>query len=606
MQDLATLRFDIAFPIDREPISRNLAPHRFLPGIDTGYLTFVWAKQLMDQALSLPITTGHAAFVNLLASEGIEYLFGNPGTTELAIMEALGAQSDIRYVLGLQEGIVVGMADAYARASGRLAAANVHVAPGLGNAMGSLYSAKIYGSPLLLTAGQQEQGHGLMEPMLYDPLVPIAQPMVKWAIECARIQDLPRIVRRAAKVALTPPTGPVFLSLPGDVLDDQAALDLGQPTRVEIDVRPSDARLEKLADRLLAAHRPVIIAGHELATRDALDEAGEIADLLGAAVVQQTVPYGAHFRSEHRAFMGALNRSQTQVRARLEPYDLLVCLGADVLRMSVHNPVDALPDGMPIVQISERDWELGKNYPVEIAVNANVKETLLALNALLRTKMTSQQRSGAEARMSEIEKNNWSSKRAEAIEQALKLASVSPIDPTYMVMRIADALPSDAVVVDEGLTSTVKLLEYLRLTHHQCYYGLASGGIGFAMSGAVGVSIALPGRPVVAIVGDGSAMYSIQALWTAAHLNLPITYVIPNNRGYRILKERLVSFRKTDRFVGMDIADPGIDFVGLAESMGVRSRRVENPDDIDGAVREGIASGTPNLIDMRVADGFGG
>ncbi len=132
----------------------------------------------MDQAISLPITTGHAAFVNLLASEGIEYLFGNPGTTELAIMEALGAQSDIRYVLGLQEGIVVGMADAYARASGRLAAANVHVAPGLGNAMGSLYSAKIYGSPLLLTAGQQEQGHGLMEPMLYDPLVPIAQPMV--------------------------------------------------------------------------------------------------------------------------------------------------------------------------------------------------------------------------------------------------------------------------------------------------------------------------------------------------------------------------------------------------------------------------------------------
>jgi benzoylformate decarboxylase len=560
----------------------------------------------MDQAPLLPVTTGHAAFVNLLASEGVEYLFGNPGTTELAIMEALGAQSDIRYVLGLQEGIVVGMADGYARASGRLAAANVHVAPGLGNAMGSLYSAKFFGSPVLLTAGQQEQGHGLMEPMLYDPLVPIARPMVKWAIECARIQDLPRIVRRAAKVALTPPTGPVFLSLPGDVLDDQAALDMGRPTRVEIDVRPGDARLDKLADRLLAAHKPVIIAGHELATRDALDEAGELAELLGAAVVQQTVPYGAHFHSGHRAFMGALNRSQTQVRARLEPYDLLVCLGADVLRMSVYNPVDALPDGMPIVQITERDWELGKNYPADIAVNANVKETLLALNALLRTKITSQQRSSADARLSEIEKDNWSSKRIRAIDQTLKLAGVSPIDPKYMVMRIADALPADAVVVEEGLTSTLRLLDYLQLTDHQCYYGLASGGIGFAMSGAIGISIALPDRPVVAIVGDGSAMYSIQALWTAAHLNLPITYVIPNNRGYRILKERLISFRKTDKFVGMDITHPDIDFVGLAESMGIRSRRVENPGDIDGAVREGIASGTPNLIDVRVADGFGG
>jgi len=560
----------------------------------------------MDQAPLPPITTGHAAFISLLASEGIEYLFGNPGTTELAIMEALGAQSDIRYVLGLQEGIVVGMADGYARASGRLAAANVHVAPGLGNAMGSLYTAKFHGSPLLLTAGQQEQGHGLMEPLLYDSLVPIAQPMVKWATECARIQDLPRIVRRAAKIALSPPTGPVFLSLPGDVLDDQSALDLGQPTRVETDVRPSDAVLEKLAARLLAATRPVIIAGHELATRDALDEAGEFAELLGAAVVQQTVPYGTHFRSEHRAFMGALNRSQTQVRARLEPYDLLVCLGADVLRMSVYNPVDALPDGMPIVQIAERDWELGKNYPAEIAVNANVKETLLALTALLRKKMTAQQRSSADARMSEIEKSNWSNKRVQAVEQTLKLASVSPIDPKYMVMRIADALPADAVVVDEGLTSTFRLLDYLRLTDHQSYFGLASGGIGFAMSGVVGISIALPDRPVVAIVGDGSAMYSIQALWTAAHLKLPITYVIPNNRGYRILKERLVSFRKTDRFIGMDITDPDIDFVGLAESLGIRSRRVENPDDIDGAVREGIASGTPNLIDMRVADGFGG
>jgi benzoylformate decarboxylase len=559
----------------------------------------------MDQAPLPPITTGHAAFLSLLASEGIEYLFGNPGTTELAIMEALGAQSDIRYVLGLQEGIVVGMADGYARASGRLAAANVHVAPGLGNAMGSLYTAKFHGSPLLLTAGQQEQGHGLMEPLLYDSLVPIAQPMVKWAIECARIQDLPRIVRRAAKIALSPPTGPVFLSLPGDVLDDRAALDLGQPTRVEVDVRPSDAVLEKLADRLLAATRPVIIAGHELATRDALDEAAELAELLGAAVVQQTVPYGTHFRSEHRAFTGALNRSQTQVRARLEPYDLLVCLGSDVLRMSVYNPVDALPDGMPIVQIAERDWELGKNYPAEIAVNANVRETLRALNALLRKKMTAQQRSNADTRMSEIEKSNWSNKRVQAIEQTQKLAGVSPIDPEYMVMRIADALPADAVVVDEGLTSTFRLLDYLRLTDHQSYFGLASGGIGFAMSGVVGISIALPDRPVVAIVGDGSAMYSIQALWTAAHLKLPITYVIPNNRGYRILKERLVSFRKTDRFIGMDIADPDIDFVALAESMGIRSRRVENPDDIDGAVREGIASGAPNLIDMRVANGFG-
>jgi benzoylformate decarboxylase len=559
----------------------------------------------MDQPLSAPATTGYDAFVALLASEGVEYLFGNPGTTELAIMEAIGAQSAIRYVLGLQEGIVVGMADGYARASGRLAAANVHVAPGLGNAMGSLYSAKFSGSPVLLTAGQQEQGHGLTEPLLYDPLVPIAQPLVKWAVECTRVEDLPRIIRRAAKVALAPPTGPVFLSLPGDVLDATATLEFGQPTRVDFDVRPADHVLEKLASRVLAAQNPVIIAGHELATRNALEEAGEFAQLLGAAVVQQTVPYGAHFPSGHRAFLGALNRNQNQVRARLEPHDLLICLGADVLRMSVHSPTDALPAGMPIVQIAERDWELGKNYPTELAVKANVRETLTALNALLKARMSTEQRSRADARLAEIEKNNWEARRSQMVEQALKLADTHPIDPQFMSMCIADAIPEDAVVVDEGLTSTMKLLSYLRLTDHQSYFGLTSGGIGFAMSGAIGISIALPDRPVVAVVGDGSAMYSVQALWTAANMKLPITYVIPNNRGYRILKERLVSFRNTDRFVGMDIADPDIDFVGLAESMGVKSRHVEAPQDFAGVLREAVASGQPNLIDVRVANGFG-
>ncbi|HUU73112.1 MAG TPA: thiamine pyrophosphate-dependent enzyme [Burkholderiales bacterium] len=559
----------------------------------------------MNQPLSAPVTTGYNAFIDLLRSEGVEYLFGNPGTTELAIMEAIGAQADVRYVLGLQEGVAVGMADGYARASGRLAAANVHVAPGLGNAMGALYNAKFYGSPLLLTAGQQEQGHGLTEPLLYDPLVPIAQPLVKWAVECNRVADLPRIIRRAAKVALTPPTGPVFLSLPGDVLDATAALDLGHPTRVDLDVRPADHVLERIAERLLKSGNPVIIAGHELATRNALDEAGELAEILGAAVMQQTVPYAAHFRSGHRAFMGALTRNQTQVRARLEPYDLMICLGSDVLRMSVHSPVDPLPDKMPIVQISERDWELGKNYPAEIAIRADVRETLLSLNTMLRKKMTAQQRSNAQTRLGEIEKSNWETRRAQMVEQAVRLGDTRPVDPQYMVMQIAEVVPRNAVVVEEGLSSTFKLLDYLRLNDHQCYYGLASGGIGFAMSGAIGISIALPDRPVIAIVGDGSAMYSIQALWTAAHLKLPITYVIPNNRGYRILKERLVSFRNTDRFVGMDIADPDIDFVNLAGSMGVQSRRVEDPQAFAGVLREAIASGVPNLIDLRVANGFG-
>ena len=188
--------------------------------------------------------TGRSAFLALLKDEGITHLFGNPGTTELPIMHALKEHPDLTYVLGLQESLVVAMADGYSRASGKLVACNVHVAPGLGNAMGSLYNAKFTGTPMILTAGQQEQGHGLTEPLLYDPLVPIAQPLVKWAVEVTRLEDLPRIVRRAAKVAMTPPTGPVFISLPGDILNAEAGIELGASTRVDTRSRPSDAVLD--------------------------------------------------------------------------------------------------------------------------------------------------------------------------------------------------------------------------------------------------------------------------------------------------------------------------------------------------------------------------
>src|ERR1700759_5292411 len=213
--------------------------------------------------------SGRSAFIELLQSEGVTHLFGNPVTTELPIMHALADYRDMRYVLGLQESIVIAMADGYARASGELVACNVHVAPGLGNAMGSLFTAFNSGTPMIVTAGQQEQGHGLTEPLLYAPLVPIATPVVKWAVEVNRIEDLPRILRRAAKVATTAPTGPVFISLPGDILNSEAAIDLGEQTRVDTAVRPSDAALENLAKRLLSAKKVVMLAGPEIATSDA-------------------------------------------------------------------------------------------------------------------------------------------------------------------------------------------------------------------------------------------------------------------------------------------------------------------------------------------------
>ncbi len=546
--------------------------------------------------------TGRSAFLRLLLDEGVSHMFGNPGTTELPIMEVMPDYPQLKYVLGLYESVVVGMADGYARASNKLAACNVHVAPGLGNAMGALYNAKFSGSPLILTAGQQEQGHGLLEPLLYAPLVPVAQPFVKWAVEVTRAADLPLVVRRAAKIALTPPTGPVFISLPGDVLEQEVEFAPAPPTRVDARSRPSDEALARIATKLLAANNPVILAGQELSVHDAFAEAAELAELLGAGVYQQTIPYSAQFPTEHRAYLGALTRNQKLVRAALEPFDLAICLGADLLRMSVYSPVEPLPEGMPVVHVSERDWELGKNHPTEFAVQANVKETLRALLPLLRAARPA----AAEKRLAALAPRNWSAQRDQARVAALEAAEEKPIDPRYLMLRLAEGLPKDAVVVEEALTSSLSLPAFLALRDPKSYYGLASGGLGFALPGAIGVSLALPGRPVVAVVGDGSAMYGIQALWTAAHEKLPVTYVITNNRSYRILKERLISMRHSDKFIGMDIRDPAIDYCALAQSMGVPAKRIVEPQDFAPALREAVASGGPRLIEVMVADGFGG
>ena len=546
--------------------------------------------------------TGRSAFLALLKDEGITHLFGNPGTTELPIMHALKEHPDLTYVLGLQEAIVVAMADGFSRASGRLVACNVHVAPGLGNAMGSLFNAKFTGTPMILTAGQQEQGHGLTEPLLYDALVPIATPLVKWAVEVTRLEDLPRIVRRAAKVAMTPPTGPVFLSLPGDILNAEAGIDLASSTRVDTRSRPSDAVLNALATRLLKAERPVIVVGDEIVKSGALEAAAKFAATLGAPVYQQSVAYGAHFLSEHACYMGGLSRDQKQVRGLLSKYDLLIALGTDPVRMSVWSEVEPLPDNMPIVQIGLVDWDMGKNYPAEMAVRADLGETLVVLAPLLAKLGGNRLAAKARAAIAELAPSNWSAKRVDLAQRFARRASTTPIDPDWLTLQLAEVLPRDAVVVNEGLTSSRHLTDLIPYRDRYGFHALASGGIGWAVPAAVGIALAQAPRQVLCYSGDGSAMYTIQALWTAAHLKLPITYVIANNGGYRIIKQRLKSFHGNDHFIGMEFADPKIDFAALARSMGMPAEHVTEPDAVGPALRRAFSTPGPKLLDV-VVDG---
>src|SRR4051794_24351698 len=546
--------------------------------------------------------TGRSAFLALLKDEGVTHLFGNPGTTELPIMHALKDHPDLTYVMAMQESLVVAIADGFSRASGRLVACNVHVAPGLGNAMGSLYNAQFTGTPMILTAGQQEQGHGLMEPLLYGPLVRMAEPLVKWAVEVTRLEDLPRIVRRAAKIATTPPTGPVFISLPGDILNAEAGIDLGRSTRVDARVKPSDEALQALVARLVKAQRPVIIAGDEIVKSDALQEAAALAEALGCPAYQQSAPYGAHFLSESRCFMGALSRAQEQVREVLAPHDLLIALGTDPLRMSVHSEVEPLPQGMPIVQIGLVDWDLAKNYGAEIALKADVKETLRALLPALKATGGAALDARAKQGIAALASKNWTAKRKTVIEQIAKAKDRSPIDPDWLALQLVEAMPDKAILVDEGLTSSRQVTALRAHRDRYGYHALASGGIGWGLPASVGVSLANPDRPVVCFSGDGSSMYSIQSLWTAANHKLPLTFVIVNNGGYRIIKQRLLAFHGDDHYVGMDFVDPPVDFCGMAKSLGLEAMRITDPGELKSTFAAAFSRPGTKLIEVVVSN----
>lgn len=544
--------------------------------------------------------TGRSAFLALLKDEGITHLFGNPGTTELPIMHALKEHPDLTYVMAMQESLVVAMADGFSRASGKLVACNVHVAPGLGNAMGSLFNASFTGTPMILTAGQQEQGHGLAEPVLYGPLVQMAEPLVKWAVEVTRLEDLPRIVRRAAKIAMTPPTGPVFISLPGDILNAEAGIELGRSTRIDTRVRPSDESLKAFAARILKAERPVIIVGDEVVKSDALKEAAEFAETLGCPAYQSSTPFGAHFLSESPCFMGALARIQKLARDALQPYDLIIAVGGDPLRMSVYSEVDPLPDGMSIVQVGLVDHDLAKNYGVDIALKADVKETLRALILALKAAGGSALEKRAKQGLAGLASKNWTAKRKLLVDHISKSATTTPIDPDWLALQVVESMPDNAILVDEGLTSSRQIIALRPHRDRYGYHALASGGIGWGLPASVGVSLANPDRPVVCYSGDGSSMYSIQSLWTAANQNLPLTFVIVNNGGYRIIKQRLLAFHGDDHYVGMDFKDPPVDFTALAKSLGLEATRVTDPTQLKSVLSSAFSRPGAKLIEVVV------
>ena len=555
----------------------------------------------------MAVMAGKRAFLELLKQEGVDIIFGNPGTTELPLMDALAVEPGIRYVLGLQEAGVMAMADGYAQSGNRLAVTNFHVAPGLGNAMGMLYDAKKAGSPILVTAGQHDQSFTFTEPILWDDLPPIARPLVKWSSEVHRLVELPRAIHRAAKTALAPPRGPVFLSLPGDVLTSEADIDLGAPTRVATGYRGDAEAIEAAAKLLLAAERPVIMAGDAVAQSRAHAEIVEIAELLGAPVYPESVPSTASFPASHPLFKGAVTRLAPNIRAMLEQHDLLFSVGGDLFTMSLPSDVDPMPRGMPIVHIDTDPWELGKNYPAKVAILGDAKATLRDLLVALKSGMTAAQRAAAKAR-SEALRASIAAELEKLKARARSEAQAVPIRPLALMHALGELLPPEAVVIDESISSNPGLRQLLKSNDPQSFFALRGGGIGWGLPAAIGAKLALPDRPVVGLIGDGSALYTCQTLWTAAHEQVAVVFVILNNASYRILKQRVNNMRghaaQTDLYVGMDLVNPRVDFVGLARSFGLAAERATTLAEATALVKRGIAGKEPLLIDVQLDTSF--
>ena len=555
----------------------------------------------------MPVMSGKRAFLDLLKQEGVTVMFGNPGTTELPLMDAFAVENDIRYILGLQEAALMAMADGYAQASGELAVLNLHVAPGLGNAMGMLYDAMKANAPVLVTAGQQDSDYLATEPVLTADLPTLARPFVKWAAEVHRGQDLPLYVHRAVKIALTPPTGPVFLSLPGDILKNDADIDLLAPTRVAPRVRGDADAVAAAAAMVAKAERPVIIAGDAVAQSRAHKELVALAEAIGAPVYVEFIPNTASFPASHPLYRGMMTRTQAGVREVLDKHDLLLSVGGDLFTWSLPSNINPWPPGLPLIHLDTDPWQIGKNYPAQVAILGDPKATLPDITAGVAARMSAGAKSAAAARLkstAEATKKDREAFRAKARAMATK----TPVQPLALLEAIGAMLPKDAVVIEEILSSAPGVRSMIDSNDEQSYFGLRGGGIGWGLPAAIGAKIALPDRPVVALVGDGSAMYTVQGLWTAAHYRLPVIWVIFNNLSYRILKQRLVMLRglaeQADKFVGMELTDPAIDFVGLARSLGIEGQRAATVKDATDLIGKALKDGTPMLIDVDMERGY--
>ncbi|MEX2448546.1 MAG: benzoylformate decarboxylase [Solirubrobacterales bacterium] len=530
----------------------------------------------------MPPTVRDASF-DLFRAHGMTTIFGNPGSTELPMLADFPA--DFRYVLGLQEAVVVGMADGYAQASGRPAIANLHTAPGVGNAMGAIFNAQANHSPLLITAGQQARAQITMQANLTNrDAIRMPHPLVKWSHEPPRAEDVPLALAHGLHLASLPPRGPVFVSIPMDDWDaelDEAAA--GEVVKRAVDGRAvaSPDSVRRLAERLDQASNPVLVAGPDIDGGGGWEAAVGLAERQRLPVWATPATGGGKlgFPEGHPNFRGVLPPAIGPLAQTLEGHDLILVAGSSVFPYYPHIPGPLLPEGATLVAITS-DPDEAARAPMGDAIVADVGLTVAAL----------------------LEAVPESSRPApEPNPGPSEIPAADPLDSSTVHSALAEVLPEDGIVVLESPASTLALRNQLRLSRPGSYYFSAGGGLGFGLAAAVGVQLAQPDRPVVCVIGEGSVQYAVTAFWSAVAHEAPVTFLVLRNSEYAILKW-FAEVESVSGAPGLDL--PALDVAAVAEGYGVSAERVRERDEVRDALARSLASSKPQLVEVAVAPGM--
>jgi benzoylformate decarboxylase len=518
------------------------------------------------------MSTIRKATFDLLRNLGMTTIFGNPGTTELPLLKDF--PEDFRYVLGLHEGTVVGMADGFAQGTGNAAFVNLHAAPGLGNAVGAIVTAYHNRTPLVITAGQQDRRHMAYEPLLFGHLVEMARPYSKWSHEPPRAEDVPGAIERAYHEAMQVPRGPTFVSVP---MNDWEANTSSLPEREVVFTTAPDRRaLARTGDILSAARRPGIVAGPGIDRSGAWDDVVRLAEKLRARVWASPRGSRAGFPQDHPLFRGYLISAQASIAEQLSGCDVVLVMGAPVFLYLSYNPGPVVMHDTKVVHITEDPSEAARAATGLTLVGDLAQAARFLIEFL-----------------PEAERPNPS-----PTPEPPHPMATTPLSVEYVLHALAHSLPNDAIVVDESSSSKAKLQKHVRINRPSSYFSAASGGLGFGMSAAVGLQLATPEQQVVCVVGDGSAMYTPQSIWSAARYGAAVAFVVINNGHYAALKSfgRLIDL--PEDAPGLDL--PGLDIVRVAEGFGACTATVSSPEELPGAFKAAFDADVPYLLNVLV------